>query len=117
MTTLQDISNPLNIAWCITCDKLTPGGQPGSRAGKVVMKSGATFTVDPAELIAFTKRKGMTAFRLFDDDGEHYYCGRINRDWLDGDESTAFAPLDWAMADAGATTMKYANERGEFVQL
>lgn len=45
-------------------------------------------------------------FKLLDDDGETYYlgvCGDLNE--ADGDQ--AFAPLDWAMADAGCTTMMY----------
>jgi hypothetical protein len=45
-------------------------------------------------------------FRLLDDDGEEYYRGRCgDLDQAPGDE--AFAPLDWAMADAGCTEMQY----------
>lgn len=45
-------------------------------------------------------------FRLKDDDGEVYYVGRC--DGLDDAcEESAFAPLDYAMADAGCTSMEY----------
>lgn len=45
-------------------------------------------------------------FRLFDDDGVLYYEG-LCKDLENADQDEAFAPLDWAMADVGATTMKY----------
>jgi hypothetical protein len=43
-------------------------------------------------------------FELFDDDGERYYSGKCG-DVANADESQAFAPLDWAMSEAGATYM------------
>ena len=48
--------------------------------------------------------KHAHAFKLYDDDGELYYSGLFY-----GDPSTeaAFAPLDWAMADSGCTSIKY----------
>lgn len=45
-------------------------------------------------------------FRLYDDDNELYYEG-LCKDLDDADEEQAFAPLDWAMADVGATRMDY----------
>jgi len=44
-------------------------------------------------------------FRLKDDDGNIYYEGVCNGWDFPGDE--VFAPLDWAMVEAGATTMEY----------
>lgn len=46
-----------------------------------------------------------TEIRIKDDDGEVYYLGRT-RD-IGEAESRAFAPLDWAMANAGATTLEH----------
>ena len=56
---------------------------------------------------AFREGEDMVTFRLFDDDGELYYEGRIAQHWLDGEEALAFAPLDWARADAGCTRMDF----------
>ena len=44
-----------------------------------------------------------TAFQLFDDDGNLMARGRT---WDDGSGDEAFAPLDFAMGEWGATTMK-----------
>ena len=50
-------------------------------------------------------------FQLFDDDGILYYEGICqNPETFDEDECCA--PLDWAMNDAGCTTMKY-RKRGD----
>lgn len=46
-----------------------------------------------------------TEIRLKDDDGEIYYIGRT-RD-IGEAEGRAFAPLDWAMTNAGATTLEF----------
>lgn len=45
-------------------------------------------------------------FRLLDDDQMVYYSGRCDNPG-NFDESEAFAPLDWAMDDAGCTEMQY----------
>ncbi len=49
----------------------------------------------------------LVDWRVKDDDGGVYYEGRMTRERLDSDESRAFGPLDWAMDDAGATSMEY----------
>lgn len=46
-----------------------------------------------------------TEIRLKDDDGEVYYIGLTRDIGEDGDR--AFAPLDWAMNHAGATTLEH----------
>lgn len=43
---------------------------------------------------------GGILFRIFDDDGYLYYRGRSYI-------GKSFAPLDWAMAHAGATEIRY----------
>ncbi len=45
-------------------------------------------------------------FRLYDDDGELYYEGRCTSQMTEA----AFAPLDWAMANAGCTDLQYLNK-------
>jgi hypothetical protein len=51
-------------------------------------------------------------FKLFDDDGELYYEGRLH----DDDEClNQSAALDFGMADAGCTTIKVLRD-GEWVQ-
>lgn len=45
--------------------------------------------------------------RLVDEDDEVHYGGCISREWLDGEEHLAFAPLEFATADTGATIMEY----------
>jgi hypothetical protein len=63
--------------------------------------------------VGFGSYKGADAaadlpirFKLYDDDGELYYEGRMAT--LDCDGDAAFAPLDWATADAGCTEMQVA---------
>ena len=53
-------------------------------------------------------------FRVLDDDGELCYGGSISRAWLDGEEHLAFAPLQFATADAGATELQYRTENNEW---
>lgn len=55
-------------------------------------------------------------WRVKDDDGEIYYEGRMTKERLEGFEDRSFGPLDFAMADAGATTMEYL-ENGKWEQL
>lgn len=55
-------------------------------------------------------------WRVKDDDGEIYYEGRMSKKRLESEADLAFGPLDFAMADAGATTMEYL-ENGEWIQL
>ena len=45
------------------------------------------------------------AFRLYDDDGNLYYEGRIAGTY------NGFEPLDWAMPYAGCTTIQYRHGR------
>ena len=45
-----------------------------------------------------------TAFRIYDDDGVLCYRGRYHRDPA---RAGAFAPLDWAQGEVGATRIDY----------
>lgn len=101
------------VGWVITKDHI--------EAGRVGYGQGVRDEADTLE--SFNRVIGRTVymatdlqardvaspvtFRLLDDDGEVYYEGVIAREWLDGDESRAFAPLRFAMTDAGATELQY----------
>jgi hypothetical protein len=94
-----------DIAWCITKDHLAGPGEK-SRAGRVVTRDGEVHQVeDLPVLMQQTHGPGFRSFRTKDDDGELYYCGRICDEWANGYEDQAFAPLDFARADAGAVTL------------
>lgn len=52
--------------------------------------------------------KPQLDIRLLTDDGDVIYEGKATQKRiLDAPEHIAFAPLDWAMADAGCTELQY----------
>lgn len=57
------------------------------------------------ELVKSFEKEELIDFRLFDDDGELYYSGKMRKKYLDS--SYPFGPLDWAMNDSGCTYMEY----------
>jgi hypothetical protein len=58
----------------------------------------------------------LVKWRVKDDDGDIYYEGRMTKERLEDSEDRSFGPLDFAMADAGATTMEYFQD-GKWEQL
>ena len=52
-------------------------------------------------------------FRLLDGDGTVCYYGRSHS----CDDEAAFAPLDWAKADSGCTTVEYLDTYGDWIPL
>lgn len=56
-------------------------------------------------------------WRVKDDDDEIYYEGRMTAERLNDDSERAFGPLDFAMADAGATSMEYYVDGEGWVRL
>jgi len=44
------------------------------------------------------------------ENGEIYYEGRMTKKRLESEAELAFGPLDFAMDDAGATTMEYVKD-------
>lgn len=101
-------------AWCITDDhlyaplKLQEMGLP-SRAGHYWTTTTTEPTFNRVAVLANGKK-----FRLYDDDGELHFSGR----YLGSDSEDMFAPLDWAMADSGCTSICYLNdETGNWEQL
>lgn len=54
-------------------------------------------------------RDKFVKIKLYDDDNNLYYDGVT--DAINEDEDKAFAPLNWAMANAGCTYMKYKDPK------
>ena len=59
----------------------------------------------PVDLMLDYEHKMIHRFKIYDDDGELYYEGRATNQSYEN----AFEPLDWAMANAGCTEIKYQN--------
>lgn len=60
------------------------------------------------EIIQAFNKEELVDFRLFDDDGELYYSGKMRKKYLESDYP--FGPLDWAMNDSGCTYMEYLED-------
>ena len=65
--------------------------------------------------IVFMQRDRVQ-WRVKDDDGKIYYEGRMSKKRLESEAELVFGPLNYAMADAGATSMEYL-ENGKWEQL
>jgi hypothetical protein len=101
-------------AWIIDKDVIDAGNDEGTIGPR---------NVNPLlENALKTNKKSGIPFKMYDDDGEHYYSGRIlldmNRiDESEGDEE--FAPLDdFGMPNAGCTSIHYRNtETGKWTAI
>jgi hypothetical protein len=61
---------------------------------------------------------GKFRYRLKDDDGNTCFIIESDIDPDEGTEFQLFAPLDWAMADVGATSIEYKDKKtGEYIYL
>lgn len=58
----------------------------------------------------YVPQKSDIKFKLYDDDDELYYCGRMSAEQFD---KNPFAPLDWGMSYAGTTYMKVREQNME----
>jgi hypothetical protein len=102
-------------AWRITRDILAEGDGDGfeSEVGVTGPRNA------PPELLTELDKGHGRAFRIYDDDGEHYYTGRIvfsDDEAGLGDE--AFGPLwDFGAPNAGATEIRYCEAGGRWVTL
>lgn len=99
-----------HYAWIIDKDYLAePNAEPGSLAYNAATVTGPSDA--PEELIDLLKRseKRGKPFRMYDDDGELYYRGRvIAQDGHELDERTEFGPLDdFGRGNAGCTDIRY----------
>lgn len=116
--------------WVITADHLAePGAEPGSWAENAATVMGPR-AISPTLADRLRAGEGRT-FRLYDDDGELYYSGRIvfvDRSAENGDPNAvsvlssslpdeAFGPLyDFGMPNAGAVEIRY-RQGGKWVTL
>lgn len=93
--------NAKQWGWKVVRDFLDPKGTEYSRHGKEYREY----------------QGGKHRYRLKDDDGESYFLIESDIDPNEGTESQLFAPLDWAMAYAGCTSIEYKDENGEYKYL
>lgn len=100
-------------AWIITKDFLADENEkPGTNlnAVGVIGPSGTS-----EETIALLEAGKGRAFRMYDDDGEHYYSGRLIGD---SESDEGFLPLDnFGIPNAGCVRIDYAYEGGKWVTL
>ena len=85
------------LLWTITKDCLLLDGES-------FVGDGNYFGDSPEEDLPYR-------FQLFDDDEEIHFEGRANTFNLP--ESEAFMPLDWAMAETGATQLRFKKKGDE----
>lgn len=106
------------MLWIITEDKICSGGDDPTKVGRYSTHSAQRQTImraaeerDKPAILEGWKKQCNFEFRLFDDDGQHYYSGVcLDLDKMNGEG--AFGPLDWAAAYAGCTRMDY-RKKGE----
>jgi hypothetical protein len=98
-------------AWTITRDHLAEDD------GSLASETGTTGPRDaPAGMLAQLAAGQGARFRMYDDDGELYYDGRLIGD---PESEDGFGPLDdFGTPNAGATEIRYYRpERGEWETL
>jgi hypothetical protein len=121
-TTMTSAVEQAFQGWVIERDLLTPEGT-GSRVGYGQRTAEAGDTNASFEAVVgrtVYMATGLQAcdvvnpisFRLKDDDGEVYFEGKITKEWIDGEEELAFAPLRFGETDAGCTTLEYNEGNG-----
>lgn len=102
-TGTQTAPKPSTYAWIITRDLITDGEAGVMGKGTTGPRNASSEMLELAE-----GPKGRT-FRIYDDDGEHYYTGRIYSSEGPGSEDD-FGPLDdFGAPNAGATEIRYYN--------
>ena len=98
--------------WIITKDLINTGVDDVLRVGKKcaprtwIADYRAGTDLDRKNMLEQFKATMNFEFRLYDDDGELYYEG-LCKDLDMADADHAFAPLDWATNDVGATRLDY----------
>lgn len=106
-------TNTPDYTWVITW--ANPEVFPGMEQAEEIGTAGPYGTTD--EMVAYAKKHGET-FKMYDDDGEHYYTGKIVH-FAEGQTEEGFEPLsDYGTANAGATEIRYKNPKtGKFETL
>lgn len=94
---------PEDYAWIVDKDHLADEGEVGD-VGTTGPRSA------PAELLAKLEAGEGNVFKIYDDDGELYYTGRmvciLEEDGYPSNEATAGPLDDWGVG-AGATEVRY----------
>lgn len=100
-------------AWRITTDHLW---EPGDLVDD---EAGTTGPSDaPEDLLAQLEAGKGTTFKMYDDDGELYYTGRILHAVENPDADADFGPLwDFGTPNAGCTEIRYRDKIGAWVTL
>ena len=111
--------NP-EYCWIIDVDHLWEPvqGQEEDRAGTL----GPRYASEEMIHLLQSNKKAGRQFRMYDDDGELYYTGRIlgvvDDDSIFVVDELAFAPLqDFGAPDAGAVDIQYKNQAGAWQSL
>lgn len=96
-------------AWIITEDLIADEDAPIGSYSNAVGVTGPRSA--PEHLIEALKAGKGLQFKMYDDDGEHYYTGRGIADKYDlGSEEFAYGPLgNFGMPNAGCTLIKWTN--------
>lgn len=91
-----------------------------SYGGQSAVGTAGPNNIDDSVLAHLKDGKGQ-AFRLYDDDGEHYYSGKavaldddgkVLDHFTDGEDEAAFGPLwDFGEPDSGCTELRYVDKR------
>lgn len=98
-----------SYGWIIDTDHIDTGHSNGVMGPRDIAPN--------IELRLEKDKKCGSWFRMYDDDGELYYSGRIIiADYADGE--AAFAPLDdFGTPNAGCTEIRYLDDAGKWARL
>lgn len=105
---------------CVECDATIRISRDNSRVlwgWRVVRDYGFDATTDEPEWNRQGKeygdyQGGKHRYRLRDEDGKTWYLIEADTAPESDAQSRLFAPLDWAMADVGATSIEYKTTEG-----
>lgn len=103
-------------AWVIDVDHLADeGAEPGSWVDNAATVTGPSTA--PDELLAKLAAGEGEQFKMFDDDYELYYTGRlVSTEGADSEDG--FGPLDdFGLGNAGCTSIQYKNAQGKWETL
>lgn len=101
----------MSHAWIITKDLIADEDAPEGTNSNAVGVTGPRAA--PEHLLAALRAGKGKQFKMYDDDGEHYYTGKGIADEDDeGFEAFCYAPLrDFGAPNAGCTSVQWTNHR------
>jgi hypothetical protein len=112
MTRSTYYAEPTDFAWMITVDHLYKSAPDtfSDETGVTGPSEAPDDLIDALEMDNQPKNAMTYTFRMYDDDGELYYTGRLITFSPDPSEEALYAPLaDFGGPNAGATLIKYTN--------